>query len=174
MASGESTPVGGVLGRLIVTGLGTGYLPVAPGTWGSAAVGAVFLAVAWGSAGRQVCVTGTMAAIALAATVGCVLLGRFAEAAFGKKDPGRCTLDEWAGQAVALCGLPLSGGWRTWLISAGVAFAAFRAFDIVKPPPVNRLQRLPHGWGIVADDLAAAVYANLAAQLVLRLAFHLA
>jgi phosphatidylglycerophosphatase A len=55
-----------------------------------------------------------------------------------------------------------------------VAVAAFRAFDILKPPPVNRIQRLPHGWGIVADDLAAAVYAALVAQLVLRLALRLA
>ena len=157
------------LGRLLVTGLGTGYLPVAPGTWGSAAACGVFLAVAFATSGSQVWVTGAMVAVALIATCGCAMLGRFAEAQFGKKDPGQVTLDEWAGQAVALWLLPLSGGWRSWLLAAGVAFVAFRLFDILKPPPVYQLQRLPAGWGIVADDLAAGVYANLVAQVVLRL-----
>jgi len=173
MASGGGTSGSGLLGKLIVTGLGTGYLPVAPGTWGSAAACGVFLAVAFGSGGRGVCVTGVMAALAVAATAGCAALGRFAESAFGRKDPRQCTLDEWAGQAVALCGMPLAGGWRAWLIAAGVSFAAFRLFDIVKPPPVRQAERLPHGWGIVADDLLAGVYANVAAQVVLRIAVGL-
>ena len=170
MAGDRRLTAGDVLGRLIVTGLGTGYLPVAPGTWGSAAACGVFLLAAWASGGRQLCVTGAMAALAVAATLGCGVLGRFAEAAFGRKDPGQCSLDEWAGQAVALCLLPLGTTWRGWLIAAGVAFAAFRAFDIAKPPPIRRLEKLPHGWGIVADDLLAGVYANIAAQLILRLA----
>lgn len=160
------------LAKLVVTGLGTGYLPVAPGTWGSAAVCGVFLAVAYATAGKQVCVTGTMALVALAATIGCAALGRFAESAFARKDPSQCTLDEWAGQAVALCMLPLGPTWRGWAISAAAAFVAFRAFDILKPPPIYQIQKLPHGWGIVADDLLAGVYANLVAQLVLRLAFN--
>jgi phosphatidylglycerophosphatase A len=54
-----------------------------------------------------------------------------------------------------------------------VAFAAFRAFDIIKPPPIRGLERLPRGWGVVADDLAAGVYANIVAQLVLRLGLGL-
>lgn len=160
--------LGETAGRLLVTGLGTGYLPIAPGTWGSAATCGVFLLVAWGCAGRGACVTAAMALLAAAATLGCALLGRFAESAFGAKDPGRCTLDEWAGQALALCLLPIGGTWRHWLIAAGAAFVAFRVFDIVKPPPARRLEKLPHGWGIVADDLMAGLYANVVAQLVLR------
>jgi len=160
--------------RLLITGLGTGYLPVAPGTWASAAACAVFLAVAFATGGKQLCVTGTMAAVAVAATIGCVVLGRSAEAAFGKKDPGQCTLDEWAGQAVALCMMPLSGGWESWLLAAGLGFVAFRLFDILKPPPVYQTQKLPAGWGIVADDLAAGACANLAAQLILRVWLALA
>jgi len=174
MAAGGESSGRGRAARLIVTGLGTGYLPVAPGTWGSAAVCAIFLAAALATDGRQVCVTGTMAVLAAAAAVGCVILGRFAESAFGRKDPGECTIDEWAGQALALCVLPLGAGWREWLVAAGVAFVAFRAFDILKPPPAGQLQKLPHGWGIVADDLAAGVYANVAAQLILRLALRMA
>jgi phosphatidylglycerophosphatase A len=52
------------------------------------------------------------------------------------------------------------------LAGAVAAFAAFRAFDVIKPFPVNRLERLPGGWGIVADDLAAALYAAAAVRLV--------
>ena len=52
---------------------------------------------------------------------------------------------------------------------AVVAFAAFRFFDILKPPPVRQLEKLPAGWGILADDLGAGVYANIVSQLVLRL-----
>ena len=73
------------LKKAIVTGLGTGYLPVAPGTWGSAAVVGIFLAVAAGSDGRAHCVAGTMAIVAVLSSVGCVRLGRFAEQTFGKR-----------------------------------------------------------------------------------------
>ena len=157
------------LRKFLVTGFGTGYLPVAPGTWGSAAVAGIFLLVCWGSGGKLLCVDGTMTAILIASCVACVALGRFTEQAFGKKDPGQCTIDEWAGQAIALSGMPLGAGLGRWAIIAAVAFAAFRLFDIVKPPPARRLEKLPHGWGVLLDDLAAGIYANIAAQLVLRL-----
>ncbi|MCK4601726.1 MAG: phosphatidylglycerophosphatase A [Phycisphaerae bacterium] len=157
------------LRKILVTGLGTGYLPLAPGTWGSAAICAIFLAVAFGSGGRAVCVTGTMIVLALAATAGCVALGGGAEQTFGKKDPSHCTLDEWAGQAVTFILLPLGADWRGYLLAAAVGFTAFRFFDIIKPPPARYLERLPRGWGLVADDLAAAIYANALCQLLLRL-----
>jgi len=172
--SGAFFDVMGALKKMIVTGLGTGYLPVAPGTWGSAAVCVIFLAAALGSGGRMVCISGTMAVVALLSAVTAVWLGRFAERTFGKKDPSRCTIDEWAGQAVALIALPLPDGplLRGCLIAAAVAFVAFRFFDIVKPPPARRMEKLPHGWGVLLDDLVAGVYANVVAQLVLRLAIN--
>jgi len=157
------------LRKILVTGLGTGYLPVAPGTWGSAAVCGIFLLICLGADGRALCVGGTLAVLMLLSAVACVALGRFAERAFGHKDARQCTADEWAGQAAALFGLPLGGGGRDWLITAAAAFVAFRLFDIVKPPPVRRLERLPAGWGVLADDLMAGAYANLACQLLLRL-----
>jgi phosphatidylglycerophosphatase A len=131
------------------------------------------LAVAFATGGRQMCLTGTMLILAAAATLLCGLLGGKAEADFGRKDPGQVTLDEWAGQAVALCWLPLGAGPWGWVIPAGAAFVAFRFFDIIKPPPIRRLEKLPGGWGIVADDLLAGVYANLALQLILRLGLEL-
>jgi len=155
--------------KLLLTGLGTGYLPVAPGTWGSAAVAGVFLLVAWASGGEQAWLTGSMLALALAGSGTCLTWGGFAEKAFGRKDPSQCTADEWAGQAVALLLLPAGPDVRRWLAAAGVAFLAFRFFDILKPSPARRLQRLRAGWGILVDDLIAGVYANLVAQLLLRL-----
>ena len=157
------------LRKFIVTGLWTGYLPIAPGTWASAAVCLIYLLAAYAAGGRAVCLNAAMVAIALPASVACVALGKFAEKTFGKKDPSRCTLDEWAGQAVALLLLPTGATWRERLIIAAAAFIAFRVFDILKPFPARRSERLPHGWGILADDLIAGVYANVAAQLFLRL-----
>lgn len=157
------------LRRILVTGFGTGYLPVAPGTWGSAAVCGVFVLVCWGAGGRTVCVSGSMAVVMLLSAGACVALGPFAERTFGRKDPRRCTIDEWAGQALALVALPLGEGGGDWLIVAAAAFVAFRLFDIIKPPPARALEKLTHGWGILLDDIVAGVYANIAAQLVLRL-----
>ncbi len=156
--------------KFLVTGAGTGYLPIAPGTWGSAAVCIIYLAIA--AIGADTCsgVNWVLASIALAATLGCGLGGPFIEKTFSKKDPGQCTLDEWAGQALTLLFLPMAATFSTQLTTAGVAFFAFRFFDIIKPPPIRQLEKLPAGWGIVADDLAAGIYANITCQLILRLA----
>ncbi len=172
MPEPDSGPTDGIR-KLLLTGLGTGYLPIAPGTWGSAGACVVFLAIAFATDGRQICLTGSMLILAAASTLICGLLGHRAEAHFGKKDPGQVTIDEWAGQAIALCWLPLGTAPWGWVIAAGSAFVAFRVFDIVKPPPVRQLERLPGGWGIVADDLAAGAFANIAVQLFLRLALEL-
>jgi phosphatidylglycerophosphatase A len=68
--------------------------------------------------------------------------------------------------------LPLRGDWREiWIVL--IAFASFRIFDVWKPPPCHQLETLPAGWGILMDDLMAAVYANVLAQLVTRYLFGL-
>ena len=159
--------------RMIVTGLGTGYLPIAPGTWGSGAVCLICFGVLWLSNGNQVYTTGIMAGLAVLAAIGCVALGSFAEEAFARKDPRPCTIDEWAGQALALCALPFGTTWAEWLICLGIAFFAFRFFDVTKLAPARQAERLPHGWGILADDLVAGVYANLLTQVALRLWTHI-
>ena len=160
--------------KLIVSGLGTGYLPLAPGTWGSGVVGAIFLLIAWGCSGRWYCINGAMLGVAIIASVACVVLGPFAQRVNGKKDPSQCTLDEWAGQAVTYLLLPPFlfpevNGWRDWVVIAAVGFLAFRVMDIVKPPPARSLEKLPAGWGVLLDDIIAGIYANIAAQLLLRL-----
>ena len=155
------------VGKILAAGLGTGYLPVAPGSWGAAAVCGIFLAVSWGSGRCVLCTDGIMLLLAAVAGVACVRLGPFAERAFGRKDPRQCTADEWAGQALALVHLPAGPTWGQRLCIVGVAFVLFRLFDIIKPPPGR--ERLPHGWGMLLDDVVAGIYANLAAQLLLRL-----
>jgi phosphatidylglycerophosphatase A len=81
--------------------------------------------------------------------------------AYATKDPQFVVIDEVAGQLIALIAVPLA--WKTFLAS----FILFRVFDIVKPPPVRQLERLPEGTGIVLDDVAAGIYAFAVMQLLL-------
>ena len=80
----------------------------------------------------------------------------------GKKDPQFVVIDEVAGQLVALIALPFA--WKSFL----AGFILFRAFDIVKPPPVRQLEAIPEGAGIVLDDVAAGLYALLVVHLFLH------
>lgn len=125
----------------------------APGTWGSLA-GLLYFAVAFYHA--------SIGAVLIASLIGAYLAVGFcgeAEVRLRKKDPGEVVLDEVI--VMPLCFL----GWRTllgvappWvLLLAG--FALFRLFDIAKPLGIARLQTLPGGWGVVADDVAAALAA---------------
>ena len=96
--------------------------------------------------------------------VGVPVSGRIA-ALRGRKDPGEIVVDEIAGQAIALVGLHavLPAG-STDTVKWGlvvVSFGLFRAFDILKPGPVDRLQSLPGGWGVMADDLLAGALAGI-------------
>jgi phosphatidylglycerophosphatase A len=80
----------------------------------------------------------------------------------GRKDPQFVVIDEVAGQLVALIAVPLA--WKSFL----AGFILFRAFDIVKPPPVRRLEAIPDGAGIVLDDISAGLYALVAMHLFLH------
>lgn len=163
--------------KFIVTGLGAGYLRP-PGTWGSVGPCLVYLAAFYFLANHAerkpldwglLIVNAIQVAIVIGASLACVALGKFTEEAFGKKDPSQCTIDEWAGQALALLALPVSSGnFKLAAISVGVAFILFRLFDITKPFPARRAEKLPRGWGVLTDDLVAGIYANLAGQLILR------
>ena len=82
--------------------------------------------------------------------------------ACGKKDPSHVVIDEVAGQLLTLVACPIV--WQALL----AGFILFRAFDIVKPPPVRSLERLPEGTGIVVDDLGAGIYALIVLQLLLH------
>jgi phosphatidylglycerophosphatase A len=151
--------------RWIVTMGGVGYLP-ASGTFASLLTCLILWPVlaGLGAMGQNlVALAGLFFFSALN-----ILLAPSAIQEFGDKDPGQFVLDEAAGICLSILFLPTRTGWETG-INLAAAFVAFRIFDITKPPPCRRLEKLPLGWGILCDDLAAAVYANLVCQVVLRL-----
>jgi phosphatidylglycerophosphatase A len=136
------------LSLAIATVFGIGYVPVAPGTFGSA-VGLLLWMVLPGS-------TIVQAAAIVALFVLGSITGNAAERHFGKTDPRHVILDEVMGMLITLFLNPVS------LKGAFVGFLLFRATDVIKPYPANRLERLPGGVGVMADDAMAAIYANLA------------
>src|SRR5262245_10494053 len=141
------------LALMIATVFGVGYVPVAPGTFGSAA-GLLLLPF----------VAGPPTAAALAIVVLFVIgswSGSVAERHFAMTDPAPVVIDEVMGMLVTMFMNPMS--WST--VAAG--FLLFRIFDIIKPYPAGRLERLPGGIGVMADDFMAAVYANLALRATL-------
>ena len=106
-----------------------------------------------------------MAVLVLVGCVVCVKCAPAAIAATGKDDPREVVADEFAGQALTFLAVGfLTTGWaatgQIWLIPVG-GFFLFRLFDVLKPPPVRRLEKLPAGWGVLADDLAAGLYAAI-------------
>jgi len=134
---------------------GIGYAPFAPGTFGSAA-GLVLWAL----------IPGTPTAQAISVGVLFVLgswSGSVAERHFGRTDPGQVVIDEVLGMMMTLFMNPV--GWR----GATAAFLLFRLFDVVKPFPANRLERLHGGVGVMADDAMSAIYANLALRVLLHI-----
>jgi phosphatidylglycerophosphatase A len=145
---------------LTATFFGIGHLHPGPGTWASAVTVLLWAAIA------HTLSPSLRVPVAIASALLIILLGipaatQVARAA-GKKDPQFVVIDEVAGQLIALIAVPL--GWKTFL----VGFILFRAFDIVKPPPVRQLEKLPEGFGIVLDDVAAGIYALAVMQLLLH------
>jgi phosphatidylglycerophosphatase A len=140
------------LAILLASWFGAGYAPVAPGT----AASSVAVVLAWLL--HRYAGAGPWAFAALAALLflpGVWAAGKTA-AAVGEKDPRLVVVDEVVGQWLTLAGAT-TFNWKSWVL----ALALFRIFDIWKPPPVKQLERLPGGWGIVADDAMAGIYGAL-------------
>ena len=145
---------------LTATFFGIGRLRPGPGTWGSVAAVALWAALAHALAPEL----RTPVAIALAlliTLIGIPAATRVARAT-GRKDPQFVVIDEVAGQLIALIAVPLA--WKTFL--AGLIL--FRGFDIIKPPPVRQLEKLPEGTGIVLDDVGAGIFAFAVMHLLLH------
>jgi phosphatidylglycerophosphatase A len=136
---------------MVATLFGIGRLHPGPGTWGSVATVLLWSAVAYSLPLPWRTPVAIVLALLLTA-IGIPAATRVARGS-GIKDPQFVVIDEVVGQLIALIALPLA--WKTHL--AGLIF--FRAFDIIKPPPVRQLERLPQGTGIVLDDVAAGLYA---------------
>lgn len=145
---------------LTATFFGIGTLGPGPGTWGSAAAVLIWWGIAHAlTPSMQPAVLAALAALAI--IIGIPAATRTARAA-GKEDPGFVVIDEVAGQWITLLFAPVA--WKTLL----AGFILFRAFDIVKPPPVRQLEQLPQGTGIVVDDVGAGIYAFIVMQLLLH------
>lgn len=159
-------------GLALVTVFGLGLLRPAPGTWGSLPGPALALLML-ASGAPAWAVNAALGGVAVVFGAACASLGARAERRFGMKDPPQVVADETAGQCVALLALPWGEGAGWNLLLAATAFVAFRVFDILKPPPIDALQRARGGWGILLDDVLAGVYALAAAQLAARLLWPL-
>lgn len=169
--------------RWCMTGFGLGYCPVASGTAGSAGAVAIGLLFWVGQSSRglpAVSLDIAWVALAIVAIIGCAAWGRWAVEYYASRsrkpgDPGQVVLDEFAGQWVAMIALPLAGLDRPVAALAvfAVQFFLFRVFDVLKLPPARQLEKLPAGWGIVMDDVAAGVQANLVGQILFRAILHL-
>jgi phosphatidylglycerophosphatase A len=139
----------------LATCFGVGYAPIAPGTFGSLAGLALWFVLPASIAVQ----TGAVAVV----FVGGVWAAGVAERHFHATDPGPVVIDEVLGMLVTLFLVPV--GWP----GALVGFFFFRLFDVVKPYPANRFERLPGGIGIMADDFMAAVYANIVLRILLEI-----
>jgi phosphatidylglycerophosphatase A len=145
---------------LVATFFGAGRLKPGPGTWGSLAT-----ALLWWLIASHIPANSRLVVIALLIVLSVAVgipAATLEARGCGKKDPQHVVIDEVAGQLVTLIAVPI--GWKPLL----AGFILFRAFDILKPPPIRLLERLPEGTGIVVDDLGAGVYGLIVMQLLLH------
>lgn len=147
------------LARIISTGLGVGYFPLAPGTMGSLAI-----LIAYWICPEMSSLQLSMIILALSALG--IYTATITENEMKSKlgpdrgnDPGIIVIDEIIGMLIALLFIPKT---MFFLITA---FILFRIFDIAKPYPARKMEKLPGGWGIVLDDIMAGIYANIVIQI---------
>jgi phosphatidylglycerophosphatase A len=139
----------------LATGCFSGFLPRMPGTWGTLAATPLVMLVHRGTWWVEGAATGIFFLVAV------WIAGR-GEELLGTRDAPAIVIDEMSGFLVSLLWLPLTP------LTLGAGFFLFRFFDIIKPPPIRSLERrLPGGWAVVVDDVAAGIYT----MIVLRLVF---
>ncbi|HTV08256.1 MAG TPA: phosphatidylglycerophosphatase A [Candidatus Aquilonibacter sp.] len=147
----------------VATFFGAGFLKPGPGTYASALTALLWLGGGWLlHDNTHNLLLATLLALALSIALGIPAATGVARES-QRKDPGFVVIDEVAGQLIAL--IALIPDWPHALL----ALLCFRFFDILKPPPIRRLEALPEGTGIVVDDLAAGVYALIVVQLLSHL-----
>jgi phosphatidylglycerophosphatase A len=171
---------------LAIATCGVGYLPLAPGTWGSlVGIGVYFvtrgtamkLFFDWGLSTNSNLfqVYYGVLAVEILFAILLSLVGTWAASQterFSKtKDPGIVVIDEVAGQYIALLPVPFLFDPAWWTII--VAFVLFRFFDIVKPYPARKLENIKGGLGVMADDLIAGVYAGIGVMLIVCISWFI-
>lgn len=163
---------------LAIATCGVGYIPIAPGTWGSAVGVGIYLLLhaavaswfastgdlAWKRSidGPRMILTAILLVVSLVVTLIGVWAATRVERLQGRKDPGKVVIDEVAGQLITFLFTPFVS--PRWLIVVG--FFLFRLFDIWKPYPIRRLESLESGLGIMADDVLAGLYAATVLSLI--------
>jgi phosphatidylglycerophosphatase A len=145
---------------VLATGLQTGRIPFAPGTFGSL----LGIPTAW-LLGHVPGLVSQAAVLTALCVVGVFIVNAALPALGGSKDPGCVVFDEIAGQSITFFLVPM-----TSVVVVVLGFLLFRLFDITKPPPARNLEKLPAGLGVMADDWAAGIYANLALHGILAFA----
>ena len=157
------------LKRMLLTGFGLGCLPVAPGTWGSLPPMVVFALMCYLGMPLAL-ITLVMAVFVLAGSFVCIRFSGELVAELGKKDPSQIVADEFAGQAIVfILTLTAVSSAKMAVVTAIAGFFLFRLFDIIKPWPIKKLEKLPNGWGILCDDLLAGIYALIVLTVFLLL-----
>ena len=139
---------------LISTWFGTGLLPVMPGTFGTAGAIPVYILIDFLGAPYQVL-------ILLIAIIGAIWSSHRSQNILGTDDPCEIVIDEVAGFLLSVIFIPFT------LRNLVAGFFLFRFFDILKPPPIKKIEKVRGGWGIVFDDLMAGVYAHLSLRFLL-------
>ena len=144
--------------KWLVTFGGVGLLPGMPGTYASLAAALIFYLLCL-ALGMWACVA--VLALALLFSAATVALWPWANEYFGKKDARQIVLDEVVGQWLALSIASLGATACHPLSMVAAAFFLFRGFDVAKPYPIRSIERLPGGWGVLLDDVAAGICAGL-------------
>ena len=147
----------------VVTFLWLGKLPAAPGTWGTLGAAGVHALAAWLVADSPL----FLPALAAIATLASVAYCPWAERFYGKEDPSPFVIDEVAGYLLTVSFFPGANQLRVGIL----AFIFFRAFDVLKPFPIRKLENVGHGLGIVLDDLLAGLFAALFTYLSMEVFF---
>ncbi|HEX8474024.1 MAG TPA: phosphatidylglycerophosphatase A [Pyrinomonadaceae bacterium] len=155
---------------------GVGYMPVAPGTWGSAVGVGIYLLLGalntrvfnyvasrgWSVPPFEAFRTTFLLMMLFVIIIVGIWAATRVEPLLGRKDPGAVVIDEVAGQLITFLFVPFNSG--MWATVAG--FVAFRLFDIWKPYPIRRLEALESGLGVMADDVLAGAYAAMLMSLL--------
>ena len=140
---------------LLATGFFIGYVPGAPGTFGTL----LGLPICYLLSGFQIGLSVIIVAVFIGLSVA---LASAAEKILSQKDPAQIVIDEIAGILVTFVGIPFN------LQTAVLGFIIFRVFDILKPPPIRWLDAtVSGGSGVVVDDVVAGIYANLILRLII-------
>ena len=161
---------------LALTTFGVGYIPGAPGTYGSAVGIAIYIFVGMhlteaaehglGHGTRPEFISafhfGIIAVALLTFSLAGIWASGRAAKIFGKDDPHEAVVDEVIGQLVTFLFIPFTASWK-WILAG---FLLFRVFDIWKPYPIDTLQKLPGGLGVCADDIVAGVYAGICLAII--------